>query len=168
MVIVGYYGNPNTVQDTYSQNSYVLDLAVANTPCFGEYEPTDGTCLSCPIQGSCIRLRYSHFSKATLLLDQQDAAQMATAKHTLSVQTQMSVDDILSHEIQKTELGDLFSDLGATAPLPAPKQATNMASPSHIMINASQDTGCQVCKKTIQRGSKAVFLQGVGFKHPGC
>ena len=192
--IIGYHGLPDDGSQ-YSTNPYVLGLAIANTPCFGEHDAADGMCGTCPIKGPCISKRYAEYSKAAIPLDQRDTeaaaqkvfstamAASAPVRKPAPVQD-LSVDDLLAQaeaghgkpaapvtpakpSNSMPDLGDLFNDLPNRAQPPAPVAAVPTGT-RHVPVTASRDTPCQVCKKTIPRGSQTLFLPDVGFKHVGC
>lgn len=148
------------LQDPYSTDRYILSLAVAQTPCFGDYAEHDDTCKTCPISRMC---------RSTLFARLQEISDLLSQESQQSVPTRESIRDISLEEILKE-----LSSVSSTTGLASDSSPTNhLPSTEHprlagVAMEVLVESLCCRCRQILPEKSIAMYASGVGYWHEHC
>lgn len=146
---------PPTVQ-VYSEDPYILGLAIVATKCFGKYNDGYSTCMTCALARPCREQVFNTLLRIAQVLQTRDA-QSPAPPETRQPPTPTLV-DILG------ELNNLTpSDSTKAHPEPTPR-------PPHagVLSIAAVPSVCYICKGGIPEGAQVVLVPTKGCRHVTC
>jgi hypothetical protein len=142
------------VASPYDESSYLRALAVQQTPCFGAYSAKSNVCDGCLLASACVSALEARFAEVAAEIEREEARANVAARtqQRAKADQDVSVDELLRMEDVKTVAA----------------RATTGIQPVDANVSSPRDTVCTRCKKTIPKGTNAVWTPGGGMEHTTC
>jgi len=144
--------------DEYHHDPYLRSLALAETPCRGNYSSRSQTCKCCPLQQSCRNLMAIELS----------ALAATMRKEALQEQQRQKLRE--KNKALAAEARPENADRGSI-PLPdvTSEEAITYKGQQIIPIEAAIESVCMYgCGEPIHQGDKSYYIAGDGCYHPEC
>ena len=147
------------VAPPYSEDPYILGLAIVSTRCFGKYLGGHVTCATCPLVSPCRAQVFNtlhHIAEVLQLRSAQSSAEGPSEGRRPPPNPAAS-----------ESLGDILDELDAPkkgGPAQVPRKRPNGSFRGKVQVPSV----CDVCGGSLPEGSDAIFDPLVGCRHITC
>jgi len=151
----------------YHRDAYIRGLAIAATPCRGNFSDRSAVCERCAIQGTCKSIMAVELAALSAVMVKEDAEVEARRKREEKERKRREEEAKRREEAGEPEPppADVIDDLSGGS---AEGKATLPAGTKAEGIVAALDSTCGHCGKTIPKHSKCMWVAGVGTFHEDC
>lgn len=147
--------------NTYNPDPYIRGLAVSSTPCFGEFSDRSDVCGSCPISGACKGMVISRLSGLAETLRVRDIESKRKAEEAVKRAEEAAKQALnpVPAPIPPDVDGDNIEDI-----LAAIEADTSAGKEMEVPVSSK----CARCRDRVEKGSRAIYVDGTGVYHPSC
>lgn len=149
-----------TAVPVYSEDPYILSLAIENTPCFGAWSKRSSACKACPVAQNCVAQVGVLKGIIAAELHAKDTAALAKEQVDLSERAKKdsSVSELI-HQFDRDDGLALAGTKGKFKPGPGQDSADSIA---------DHEGPCVKCTGIIPKGSACIWCRDEGMFHLEC
>ncbi len=155
----GLAWTPGPQFNTYNPDAYIRSLAIAATPCFGEFSDRSEVCGRCPLSGACKATLLVRLADCARELRERDAALRLKAEREAAA---LARGEIIASE-KEPEVAEEEEDIDSII---AAIEANSVGEAKEIDVPVASK--CAKCADKIDRGTKGMFIAGTGIYHKHC